>query len=57
MRRDLCCVLFLGAFGIFSREEDLKAEGVAGQGHGAEVADVVEDVRRLAFGGAEDDDR
>lgn len=32
----------------------LEAEGVAGQGHGAEVADVVEDVRRLAFGGAED---
>ena len=40
--------------GIFSSGEGLKAEGVAGQGHGAEVADVVEDVRRLAFGGAED---
>lgn len=32
----------------------LEAEGVAGQGHGAEVADVVEDIGRLAFGGAED---
>lgn len=40
--------------GIFSSGEGLKAEGVAGQGHGAEVADVVEDIGRLAFGGAED---
>ncbi len=40
--------------GNFSRGGDSKAEGVAGQGHGAEVADVVEDIGRLAFGGAED---
>ena len=40
--------------GNFSRGVDSKAEGVACEGHGAEVADVVEDVRRLAFGGAED---
>ena len=40
--------------GNFSRAVDSKAEGVAGQGHGAEVADVVEGARRLAFGGAED---
>ena len=40
--------------GIFSSGEGLKAEGVAGQGHGAEVADVVEDIGRLALGGAED---
>lgn len=40
--------------GNFSRGVDSKAEGVAGQGHGAEVADVVEDIGRLAFGGAED---
>ena len=32
----------------------LEAEGVAGQGHGAEVTDVVEGVGGLALGGAED---
>ena len=32
----------------------LEAEGVAGQCHGAEVADIIEDVGGLASGGAED---
>lgn len=32
----------------------LEAEGVAGQGHGAEVADVVKGVGELSLGGAED---
>ena len=40
--------------GTFSRGEGLEAEGVAGQGHGAEVADVVKDVGGFALGGAED---
>lgn len=40
--------------GTFSRGVDSKAEDVASQGHGAEVADVIEDIGRLVFGGAED---
>lgn len=39
---------------ITGGSEKSKSEGVAGQGHGAEVADVVEDVGGLASGGAED---